>query len=437
MTFEYATSLTSITIPSGVTLLDNNMFYGATGLQSITIPDTVTSFGGSVFFRASGLTSVTLPTNSRFTSIPTGTFGEATSLQSITIPNSVTSIGSYAFKGATGLTSISIPNSVTTISGTAFQGATGLTKLTIPSGVTTLGESAFSNMTALTRIEFLGDQPSCLGGYFGPPTPCTRILSGSTNATVYRFANANNWPDITSTYQSRPQAYLVLPPAAPTAVAGDASATISVTVPIFGPTPDTYTVAVLGDGSKTCTITAPQTSCTISGLINGARYAFTAVANTTTPAASSVTSDESNAITPVAASNGTTGSGTTTTTTPMPSKAKVTNNVIVTTFTAPSSGSVHHVGAIMPFLESTRASLITVCTYDKTITAAGVTQVTCKLNNAGRRLRTQKPLVITLTTTFTPTSGTPMVSTKTVRLARTPIAKAPTKTSTKPSSVTG
>jgi len=84
-----------------------------------------------------------------------------------------------------------------------------------------------------------------------------------------------------------------------------------------------------------------------------------------------------------------------------------------------------------------RASTVTVCTYNQTITAAGITRVTCNLNNAGRRLRTQQPLVITLTTTFTPTSGTPMVSTKNVRLASTPIVKAPTKTSTKPSSVTG
>jgi hypothetical protein len=78
-----------------------------------------------------------------------------------------------------------------------------------------------------------------------------------------------------------------------------------------------------------------------------------------------------------------------------------------------------------------------VCTYDQTINAAGVVHVTCNLNNAGRRLRTQQALVITLTTTYTPTSGTPMASTKNVRLPRTHVAKAPTPTSTTPRSVTG
>jgi hypothetical protein len=78
-----------------------------------------------------------------------------------------------------------------------------------------------------------------------------------------------------------------------------------------------------------------------------------------------------------------------------------------------------------------------VCTYDQTINAAGVVHVTCRLNNTGRRLRTQQALVITLNTTYTPTSGTPMVSTKNVKLSRTHVAKAPTPTSTTPSSVTG
>ena len=112
-------------------------------------------------------------------------------------------------------------------------------------------------------------------------------------------------------------------------------------------------------------------------------------------------------------------------------------STIVTTFTAPGPGSVHQVGTVATGRRNTRAATVTVCTYDKTINAAGVVQVTCNLNNTGRRLRTQQALVITLTTTYTPTSGTPMVSTKNVKLSRTPVAKAPAPTSTTPSSVTG
>ena len=475
--FVDARNLTSITIPNSVTIIGSSTFAGASSLTSITIPSSVTSIGDRVFYNATGLTSVTLPTNPSFTSMGSNTFQNASSLQSITIPDSVTSIGgstfagtssltgitipsnvttigSYAFQNATGLTSINVPSNVTSIGSGAFQGVSGVAKLSIPSGVTTLGESAFSNMPALTRIEFLGNQPSCSGFM---SMPCTNILSGSTNATVYRFASATGWPSFGTTYQTRPQAYLVLPTAAPTAVAGDASATITVAAPASGPTPDTYTVAAASDGSKTCTITAPTTSCTVTGLTNGTSYTFTAVANTTSPAASSVVSAASNAVTPTAAvvppsNNGSnttptsTSPATTTTssTAAAPtvlrltsSRPEPTGSAIITTFTAPGPGAVHHVGTVATGRRSTRAATVTVCTYDQTINAAGVVHVTCNLNNAGRRLRTQQALVITLSTTYTPTSGTPMVSTKNVRVARTHIAKAPAQTTTVQSTVTG
>ena len=122
---------------------------------------------------------------------------------------------------------------------------------------------------------------------------------------------------------------------------------------------------------------------------------------------------------------------------PLTTRSTTTGTSIITTFTAPVPGVVRHVGTVPGSRRGSRASTLTVCTYTKTITAAGTTRVTCNLNSTGRRLRTQQALVITLTTTYTPTSGTPMVSTKNVKLSRTPVAKAPTPTSTTPSSVTG
>ena len=476
--FKNTTALTTVALPNSVSSLGSEMFYSATALSSVTLPNGITSIPTGTFQGASGLTSILIPNG--VTNIGGYAFAGTTSLTSVVLPNSVTSIsGNYAFNGsgitsitlptnpsftsiplgfltATPLTSITIPNSVTSIGTNAFQNVSTLTTLTIPSSVTTLSDSAFTNMTALTRIEFLGNQPTCSGGFMFP-MPCTSLLSGSTNATVYRFASATGWPTFGSTYQSRTQAYLVLPTAAPTAVAGEASATVTVTAPSGGPTPDTYTVAAVSDGSKTCTITAPVTSCTVSGLTSGTSYTFTAVANTASPAASSVTSAASNAVTPTAAvvppsDNGSsttpTSTSTATTTTSSTAAASTvlrlastrpdsTRSMIVTTFTAPTSGSVHHVGTVTTGRRKTRVSTLTVCTYDKTINAAGVVQVTCNLNNTGRRLRTQQALVITLTTTYTPTSGTPMVSTKNVKLSRTPVAKAPAPTSTTPSSVTG
>jgi hypothetical protein len=120
---------------------------------------------------------------------------------------------------------------------------------------------------------------------------------------------------------------------------------------------------------------------------------------------------------------------------PLASKAATTTSTITTTFDAPGPGVVRQAGTSPSTRSHLRATGLTVCTTTKTITEAGPTTITCRLTNAAKRARTQHALTVTLTTTFTPTSGTPLASTKTIRLSRTP-AKAHTPTTT-PGNVTG
>ena len=54
-------SLTSITIPSGVTKIGKQAFLFYSGLTSITIPDSVTYIGESAFQQCTGLTSIKIP----------------------------------------------------------------------------------------------------------------------------------------------------------------------------------------------------------------------------------------------------------------------------------------------------------------------------------------------------------------------------------------
>jgi hypothetical protein len=92
-------------------------------------------------------------------------------------------------------------------------------------------------------------------------------------------------------------------PGAPTAVAGNAQATVTITAPSTGGTPASYTVTAVdstdsGHGGQTCTVTSPATSCTLTGLTNGDSYTFTSTA--TNVGGTSGASPASNAVVPEA-----------------------------------------------------------------------------------------------------------------------------------------
>ena len=148
--FQSCYSLSSVTIPSGVTSIGNNVFYNCFSLSSVTIPSGVTSIGSSVFYYCHSLSSIAIPGG--VTSIGNNAFYSCYSLSSVTIPSGVTSIGGSVFTSCYSLSSVTIPSGVTSIGSSAFYYCYSLSSVTIPSGVTSIGDNAFGTCYSLSSV---------------------------------------------------------------------------------------------------------------------------------------------------------------------------------------------------------------------------------------------------------------------------------------------
>ncbi len=174
--------LTEYTLPNGIISIGTSLSFPGiifenSKLTSITIPSSVTVIAERTFSLCNleNVTVGNLYCYNYFTElgVPNITFGgynatadgrgyiengklkrfNASGLTEYTIPESVTSIGDEAFKGCNSLKSITIPNSVKSIGRDAFSECSSLTSITIGNGVTYIGSSAFSGCSSLPVID--------------------------------------------------------------------------------------------------------------------------------------------------------------------------------------------------------------------------------------------------------------------------------------------
>jgi len=139
--------MAAVVLPSSLTSIGDNSFYGCDllvsigGVGSVTVPGTVTSIGASAFYNCSDLAGILSIPN--VTSIGDSAFWGCTDITSVSIPGGV--IGNNAFRECSGLASLTL-NGVTSIGDSAFNGCASLTgSLTIPGTVTYLGTGAFAS----------------------------------------------------------------------------------------------------------------------------------------------------------------------------------------------------------------------------------------------------------------------------------------------------
>ena len=201
-------SVTNLTIPNGVTTINDIAFAGCTSITSVTIPSVVNSIGNSAFAGCINLTRVNISNLGAWCNI---TFANAEAnplyqahhlyLNGNLVTNlnlgSSTPIGDFAFVGCLDFTELTIPSTVTSIGSSAFVGCSNMTSVSIPSTVNTIGSSAFADCTSLTRVNI-----SNLGAWcqisFGSPSSNPLYYAHELYLNNARVTNLNNASGATS-----------------------------------------------------------------------------------------------------------------------------------------------------------------------------------------------------------------------------------------------
>jgi hypothetical protein len=232
-----------------ITDIDDYAFYGCSDLTSVSIPSTVTIIGISAFENCTGLTNVIFERyqSKRYTKLGENSFRNTIGINStnyncITIMldngytednllianfdilalkqgkinnsnSAITYIGNNAFYGCSKLTNVIIPLTVTSIGISSFENCTGLTNIVLEKygnlyGYTTLGQNSFYNTTSINDNNYNCLTTMYINGYTKP-----NLLNAGFVANTLDLATGGNTTisNSTITYITPGTSKIVLP----------------------------------------------------------------------------------------------------------------------------------------------------------------------------------------------------------------------------------
>lgn len=160
--FAYCVNLKSIAIPDGVTTISYYAFQGCSSLEDVTFPSSLTYIGDMAFQNTASLGSVTIPTSTQLT-LRCRAF-EASGLTSFTCSPETLSTDWDIFADCPRLKTVSMEAANVTMGTGLFRNCTALTSAKLPSALTALPESTFSGCTSLPYFSF-PDAMTVIGSY--------------------------------------------------------------------------------------------------------------------------------------------------------------------------------------------------------------------------------------------------------------------------------
>ena len=149
----YYTAITEVTIPAGVTRIEQEAFQDCRMLQRAVLPDGITFIGNSAFENCYELEDVNIP--AQVVTIEADAFYNNNKRNTpLVIPNTCTTIGNYAFRYNKVLPSVTFGNSLQTVGRYAFADCYLIEQAVLPETVTSIGDRAFYNCDSLRTFTF-------------------------------------------------------------------------------------------------------------------------------------------------------------------------------------------------------------------------------------------------------------------------------------------
>lgn len=190
------TTLKSIVIPEGVTLIDNSAFSDCKSLETVSLPNSLERIY-PLAFQNSNISSISIPAGVK--GIGENAFYGCENLSTITVSNGNTKYDSRdncnaLIETATntilrGSSNTVIPNSVTAIERNAFRGS-NIAKIVIPASVKNIGQWAFQDCKSLTTVVCKSKSVIDVSGLLPfDPLPNATLYVPAESIEAYKAAN--------------------------------------------------------------------------------------------------------------------------------------------------------------------------------------------------------------------------------------------------------
>lgn len=149
------TSITSITIPESISMLDKFTCLNCPKLADVNLPSGLTTIEMACFSQCPSLRLINLPRHLGY--LGEEAFSSCSNLESINLSPSLTFIGYKAFYRCRSLKSIDVPNYVTKLDVETFRECTNLEHVSIGSGIREFAAYVFADCPKLTSIYCAAD----------------------------------------------------------------------------------------------------------------------------------------------------------------------------------------------------------------------------------------------------------------------------------------